>query len=74
MSEPRTPNRLQELLDEKDVSAAAVADHLGLSEVQVVRWAKNKVLIPSKHIEPLAVFLDVEPAVLMGWDRPRAAA
>ena len=68
-------NRLQELLDAApDKSAAGVAHHLGIGETQVNRWAQNKVLIPTKHIEPLAAFLDTEPSTLMGWDREPAGA
>jgi len=66
-------SRLQELVDAADdLSLALVADRLGVGEVQVKRWAANKVLIPTKHLAVLTELFDCTVEHLMGWDREPA--
>jgi transcriptional regulator with XRE-family HTH domain len=65
-------NRLREIREAKGLERYDIAAHMRLSADTVRRWEKE--LIPTQHVIPLARFLEVEPAHLMGWDREGAAA
>lgn len=68
-------NRLKEIREEQQVERLDIRNHLraiGLpvSEDTVYRWDENRGgPIPTKYIQPLACFLEADPAYLMGWDR-----
>jgi transcriptional regulator with XRE-family HTH domain len=50
---------LQSILKAKGLRQAALADHLGVSEPSVSRWATRGADIPARYIGPIAAFLDV---------------
>lgn len=66
-------NRLREIREAADISRAALADHLGISEIQVGRWEEHKVLIPAKHIGPITQKFGVSSDHLLGLDAKAAA-
>ena len=50
-------------------SAEQVAEFLEVSPTTIYRYENGDISkLPAKHIKPLAEFLGVTPAYLMGWD------
>lgn len=64
-------NRLQEIRETADppMSRAALADFLGISEIQVRRLEEQKLLIPTKYLGALTQRFGVSSDHLLGLDR-----
>lgn len=67
-------NRLKEIREQRGFQRYDICAELRIGDDSVRLWEENRRLIPTKHIEPLARFLEVDPSFLMGWDREEAKA
>jgi transcriptional regulator with XRE-family HTH domain len=72
MNCPTGTNRLREIREQRGLERYDISAELRVGDDSIRLWEDNKRLIPTKHIAPLARFLDVTPEYLMGWDREPA--
>lgn len=58
---------------EKNMTMKQVADAVGVSEATVSRWESGEIAnMKHRNIVDLANLLNIEPAILMGWDKEKA--
>lgn len=68
-------DRMKESRLKLGYSAEQVAEHLGISPATIYRYENGDISkLPSKYIKPLADYLCVTPAYLMGWSDSGPAA
>lgn len=64
-------DRIKKIRETKGVGQTELANATGISKQNIYKYENNIITnIPSNKIEAIAMFLEVSPADLMGWDFP----
>ncbi len=62
--------RIKELRESKGISVIELANALNVSRATVYRYESNEIeKLPIDILEPIAKVLNVDPSILMGWDK-----
>lgn len=62
--------RIKELRESKGISVIELANALNVSRATIYRYESNEIeKLPIDILEPIAKVLNVDPSILMGWDK-----
>jgi transcriptional regulator with XRE-family HTH domain len=64
----KIPARLRALREGKNMTQAALADYLGVSQQQIRNFESGASMMSAKHIAAACKALDASPNALFGWD------